>query len=60
MPPNVIQVINAETGVELGAGEEGEICAKGPQIMKGYLNNPTATAYTVDAQGWLHTGEYIS
>ena len=41
---------------ELGPGETGEICAKGPQIAMGYLNNPTSTAETFK-DGFLHTGD---
>ena len=51
------QVIDITSGRELGSGEEGEIWMRGPQVMKGYLNNPQATAATVDPQGWLHTGK---
>jgi len=41
---------------ELGPGQTGEICAKGPQIAMGYLNNPTATAETFQ-NGFFHTGD---
>lgn len=42
---------------ELGPGQTGEICAKGPQIAMGYLDNPTATTETFDEQGFFHTGD---
>ena len=51
------KVVDVTTGAELGPTQEGEICVRGPQVMKGYLNRPEATAAMVDPEGWLHTGD---
>jgi acyl-CoA synthetase (AMP-forming)/AMP-acid ligase II len=56
-PSTEVKIVHLETGEELGRNEEGEVCIRGPQVMKGYLNNPEATAATIDADGWLHTGD---
>ena len=42
---------------ELPAGERGEICLRGPNIMKGYWNRPAATAEAIDSEGWFHSGD---
>ncbi|KAF0934699.1 hypothetical protein E2562_026445 [Oryza meyeriana var. granulata] len=52
-----LKVVDPDTGFSLGRNLPGEICIRGPQIMKGYLNDPEATAVTIDVEGWLHTGD---
>ena len=57
VPNTESKIVDVVSQVELGAHEEGEICVRGPQVMKGYLNRPDATAAMIDADGWLHTGD---
>jgi acyl-CoA synthetase (AMP-forming)/AMP-acid ligase II len=49
--------VDPATGEDVGVGERGELWCRGPNVMKGYLNNPEATAATLDADGYLHTGD---
>jgi long-chain acyl-CoA synthetase len=49
--------IRDEAGAELPLGETGELCVRGPQVMKGYWNRPEETAKTMTADGWLRTGD---
>jgi acyl-CoA synthetase (AMP-forming)/AMP-acid ligase II len=57
LPNTEVRVLDVVSLAELGSNEEGEICVRGPQVMKGYLSRPDATAAMIDADGWLHTGD---
>ena len=56
-PNTEVKIADLESGKALGPNERGEVCVRGPQVMRGYLNRPDATAQTIDADGWLHTGD---
>ena len=51
------KIIDPETGLEVGPGVNGEFCARGYNTMKGYYKMPEATRGTIDAEGWLHSGD---
>ncbi|MBF9032201.1 AMP-binding protein [Rhodobacterales bacterium HKCCE3408] len=57
LPGTFCRIVDPETGKDLGPDEEGELWVKGPQVMKGYLNNAEATAATLVEDGWLRTGD---
>src|SRR5437764_3420206 len=56
-PNTECKLVDPVTGAELGPNHEGEVGVRGPKNMNGYLNNPEATARTIDKDGWLHTGD---
>ncbi|MDH5373837.1 MAG: AMP-binding protein, partial [Acidimicrobiia bacterium] len=57
LPNTECRMVDPETGEDRGLDEDGELWIRGDQVMKGYLNNPAATAATIDEDGWLHTGD---
>jgi acyl-CoA synthetase (AMP-forming)/AMP-acid ligase II len=57
LPNTECRLVDPETGKDAEPGERGELWIRGPQVMKGYLNNDEATRHTVDDEGWLHTGD---
>jgi acyl-CoA synthetase (AMP-forming)/AMP-acid ligase II len=57
IPNTEIRVVDPQTGDDLGVGESGELWIRGPQVMKGYLNDEEATRESIDDEGWLRTGD---
>lgn len=56
--PNVeVKIVNPESGETCKDEEQGEICCRGYNIMKGYYNDPEATKNVIDSEGWLHSGD---
>ena len=57
VPNTETRIVDPLTGEDLRLDSDGEVWVRGPQVMQGYLNNPEATAATIDDDGWLHTGD---
>ena len=57
VPNTECRIVDVATGGEAPDGEPGELLIRGPQVMKGYFDNPQATALAIDPDGWLHTGD---
>ncbi|MCW2743025.1 MAG: hypothetical protein JWR45_3447 [Blastococcus sp.] len=57
IPNTECRLVDPGTGKDAAEGERGELWIRGPQVMKGYLNNEAATNETIDSDGWLHTGD---
>lgn len=57
LPGTEIRIVDPESRKPLDKGQRGLVLARGPQVMKGYYQNPTATAKAIDPEGWFDTGD---
>jgi acyl-CoA synthetase (AMP-forming)/AMP-acid ligase II len=57
VPNTEVRIVDIVTAEEVPQGKEGELLIRGPQIMRGYLNQPGETAACLDSEGWYHTGD---
>jgi len=57
LPDTEIRIRDLDTDEALGPDQDGEIMIRGPQVMPGYLDDPEANAFTLEPDGWLHTGD---
>jgi acyl-CoA synthetase (AMP-forming)/AMP-acid ligase II len=59
LPGAEARVVDRASGRDVGSGQRGEMLIRTPAAMRGYLGNPEATAATIDADSWLHTGDVV-
>ncbi|XP_041800797.1 long-chain-fatty-acid--CoA ligase 1-like [Chelmon rostratus] len=57
LPCNLVKLVDVPEMNYLAVNGEGEVCVKGPNVFQGYLKDPEKTVETIDADGWLHTGD---
>ena len=57
MPRTELKIVSVQSGETVEAGVQGEICARGYMLMKGYDGEPEATARAINSEGWFRTGD---
>lgn len=57
LPHTELRIVDPETGTSVGWGKKGELCIRGYLLTRGYFDMPEKTAETIDAEGWLHSGD---
>jgi fatty-acyl-CoA synthase len=57
LPHQEVKIIDTATGATVAVGQVGELCFRGYHLMRGYYNDPEATAQAIDPEGWLHSGD---
>lgn len=57
LPHTELRIVDPQTGMPVGWGEKGELCIRGYLLTRGYFDMPEKTAETIDAEGWLHSGD---